>query len=80
MNPVLNYDFLAPQKIVFGWGRRREVGVLGRSLGSRAFLVSGLPEEIGKPFLTEIGDSLLQPKESNLYRRPTFFTSRKWKM
>jgi len=58
MNPVLNYDFLAPQKIAFGWGRRREVGVLGRSLGRRAFLISGLPEEIGKPFLNEIGDAL----------------------
>jgi alcohol dehydrogenase class IV len=58
MDPVLNYDFLAPQKIVFGWGRRSEVGVLGRSLGRRAFLVSGLPEEIGKPFLNEIGEAL----------------------
>lgn len=58
MDPVLQYDFIAPQKIVFGWGRRREVGVLGRSLGRRAFLVSGLPEEIGKPFLNEIGDAL----------------------
>ncbi len=36
MDPVLNYEFLAPQKIVFGWGRRREVGVLARRLGSRA--------------------------------------------
>lgn len=58
MSPVQSYEFLAPAKIVFGWGRRKEVGVLGRSLGRRAFLVSGLPEEVGKPFLTEIGDAL----------------------
>jgi alcohol dehydrogenase class IV len=58
MNPVLNYDFLTPQKIIFGWGRRREVGMLGRALGRRAFLVSGLPDEIGRPFLNEIGESL----------------------
>ena len=58
MDPVVSYDFIAPQKIVFGWGRRREVGVLGRLLGRRAFLVSGLPEEIGKPYLAEIGDAL----------------------
>ena len=38
MDAQLAYDFLSPQKIVFGWGRRREVGVLGRSLGRRAFL------------------------------------------
>ena len=34
------YDFLAPRKIVFGWGRRREVGSLAASLGRRAFVVS----------------------------------------
>ncbi len=58
MDPVQSYDFLAPAKIAFGWGRRGEVGVLGRSLGRRAFLVSGLPEQIEKPFLNEIGEAL----------------------
>jgi alcohol dehydrogenase class IV len=37
----LNYDFLAPPKIVFGWGRRSEVGALARGLGRRAFVVTG---------------------------------------
>jgi alcohol dehydrogenase class IV len=54
MNSTLHYDFLVPQKIVFGWGRRRELGGLARSLGCRAFLVSGLPDTIGKPLLAEI--------------------------
>jgi alcohol dehydrogenase class IV len=58
MAPVLSYEFQAPAKIVFGWGRRREVGVLGRSLGQRAFLVCGLPEAIARPFLNEIGEAL----------------------
>ena len=35
------YDLLAPQRIVFGWGRRREVGRWARTLGTRAFVVSG---------------------------------------
>jgi alcohol dehydrogenase class IV len=35
------YDILSPQRIVFGWGRRREIGALARSLGDRAFVVSG---------------------------------------
>ena len=45
MNAVrsLCYDLVVPQKIVFGWGCRREVGPLARSLGRRAFLVCGLP-------------------------------------
>jgi alcohol dehydrogenase class IV len=38
---TLRFDFLTPARIVFGWGRRSEVGPLARSLGQRAFLVSG---------------------------------------
>ncbi len=37
----LEYDFIAPQKIVFGWGRRKEIGSLAASLGRRAFVVVG---------------------------------------
>ena len=37
----MDYEFLAPQHIVFGWGRRAEVGTLARSLGRRAFVVIG---------------------------------------
>jgi alcohol dehydrogenase class IV len=37
----MNYDFLAPRRVVFGWGRRSEVGGLARDLGRRAFIVSG---------------------------------------
>ena len=39
----IRYDFIAPRQIIFGWGRRREVGRLARSLGRRAFLVCGAP-------------------------------------
>lgn len=35
------YDFAAPSRIVFGWGRRREAGSIARSLGTRAFVVCG---------------------------------------
>lgn len=35
------YDFVAPAKVVFGWGRRVEVGPLARTLGTRAFIVCG---------------------------------------
>jgi alcohol dehydrogenase class IV len=36
-----SYDFLAPRRIVFGWGRWREVGPLSARLGKRAFVVLG---------------------------------------
>jgi len=39
--PALDYEFIAPQKIVFGWGRRCEIGALAASLGRRAFVVTG---------------------------------------
>ena len=51
---TLAYDFFAPPRIVFGWGRRREVGSLGRTLGRRAFLISGLPRDVAGPVLGEI--------------------------
>ena len=35
------YDFLAPRKIVFGWGKRAELGRLAASLGRRAWIVCG---------------------------------------
>lgn len=37
----LAYDFIAPGKIVFGWGRRQEVGRLAKELGRRALIVCG---------------------------------------
>lgn len=38
---LVPYDFFAPNRILFGWGRRAEIGSLTMSLGSRAFVVSG---------------------------------------
>lgn len=39
--PPLAFDFVTVPKIVFGWGRRRELGALARPLGARAFVVPG---------------------------------------
>ncbi len=36
---IASYDFLAPQRIAFGWGRLREIGKLAAPLGRRAFLI-----------------------------------------
>lgn len=38
---ILAYDFLAPARIHFGWGRRAELGALAQPLGRRAFVVVG---------------------------------------
>ena len=54
MNQTIKYDFVAPGKIALGWGRRSEVGTLARSLGRRAFLVSGLPDSVAGNPLDEI--------------------------
>jgi len=37
----MKYDFLAPGRIVFGWGRFGEAGRLAAGLGRRAFIVCG---------------------------------------
>jgi alcohol dehydrogenase class IV len=36
-----DYEFVAPRKIVFGWGRRKELPELAGPLGRRAFVVCG---------------------------------------
>ncbi len=35
------YEFVAPAQIVFGWGRRRELGSWARGVGNRALVVWG---------------------------------------
>ena len=52
------YDFIAPRQIVFGWGRRREVGALARQLGRKAFLVLGAETFRSSGLLGEICDCL----------------------
>jgi alcohol dehydrogenase class IV len=37
----LRFDFFANPRVLFGWGRRAELGRLARTLGRRAFLVTG---------------------------------------
>ncbi len=37
----MKYELLMPRQVVFGWGRRNEVGVRAAGLGNRVFVVSG---------------------------------------
>ncbi|QDU37298.1 Alcohol dehydrogenase 2 [Maioricimonas rarisocia] len=41
MSGCSQYDLLLPRRVVFGWGRRNELGPLAAELGRRAFLVTG---------------------------------------
>jgi len=53
------YDFFAPPRIAFGWGRRREAGAIAGKLGHRrAFLVIGSRTLAGSGVLTEVEQSL----------------------
>jgi len=56
--PGISYDFVAPQRIVFGWGRRRELGALARSLGRRALVVCGSRTLVDRGTLAELTDLL----------------------
>lgn len=61
MPPELtSYDFLAPQRIVFGWGRWREVGSLAAGLGRRAWIVSGSRSLESAGIVAEMQDNLRQ--------------------
>ena len=54
-DPNTTYDFVAPRQIVFGWGRRREVGSLAARLGHRAFIICGSRTIAASGTLDEIG-------------------------
>ncbi len=41
MSAVASYEFIAPGRIVFGWGRWGEVAPVAAALGRRAFLIEG---------------------------------------
>jgi alcohol dehydrogenase class IV len=56
--PGMAYDFIAPHQIVFGWGRRREVGALARTLGRRAFMVCGAKALLESGAVDEISEGL----------------------
>ena len=54
----MKYDFLAPPRIVFGWGRRNEAGMLARTLGHRAFVISGSRQLEARGIVSELYNSL----------------------
>jgi len=55
---MLLYDFAAPRQIVFGWGRRAEVGRLAQTLGRRAWIVVGAQALVNGGQVSQIEDSL----------------------
>ncbi len=57
---MLDYEFLSPARIVFGWGRRREAGALAATLGRRAFAVVGSRTLLNLGVWDELASSLKQ--------------------
>lgn len=55
---TLNYSFLAPARIVFGWGTREQIGDVARRLGKRAFVVNGSRRLAETGLLDELTASL----------------------
>ncbi len=55
---VAPYDFLSPARIVFGWGRRNEIGPLAATLGRRALLVTGSRTLARSGVIAELSDHL----------------------
>lgn len=53
-NASIEYDFVAPRQIAFGWGRRHGAGKLALSVGTRAFVICGSRTLAGNGRLDEI--------------------------
>ncbi|MEE3368287.1 MAG: iron-containing alcohol dehydrogenase [Planctomycetota bacterium] len=52
------FDLLTPKRIVFGWGRRRELGDMIASLGTRCFIVLGSRTLLHHELFNSIQNSL----------------------
>lgn len=52
------YDFLIPGRIVFGWGRRQEVGHWAAQIGHRATIIYGAAVFVGQGLLDELAELL----------------------
>lgn len=54
----ISYEFIAPRRIVFGWGKRTQIGELAKTLGRRAFVVYGSQVLVDQGGLDALGTSL----------------------
>ena len=54
----MNYNFLAPRQVIFGWGRRRELASLVTPLGSRVWLVVGSKTLLNAGVIDQFVDQL----------------------
>ena len=55
---VMHYNLLLPRRVVFGWGRRSELGALAAEAGRRAFVVCGSRTLESSGELAELTDLL----------------------
>jgi alcohol dehydrogenase class IV len=53
-----SYEFIAPRQIVFGWGRRSELGSLARTLGQRAIVICGSQTLLERGAIDQLLDTL----------------------
>ncbi|HEY2892597.1 MAG TPA: iron-containing alcohol dehydrogenase [Pirellulales bacterium] len=58
LDTIPAYDFLAPKRIVFGWGRWREVGHFVGQPGSRCFVVVGSRSLVASGMIEELENVL----------------------
>lgn len=52
------YEFLGPGRILFGWGRRQQLGQWAAQLGRRATIIYGSPQFAQQGLLDELADLL----------------------
>ncbi len=53
-----HYDFLSPSQIIFGWGKRKELGTLLQGIGKRLFIITGSRTLAEKGVYTDLVESV----------------------
>ena len=67
----MKFEFATAGRIIFGRGVVWELGKLAKPMGSKVFLVSGMPESETKKLINHLEEEQLNPVTVYIYKEPT---------
>jgi alcohol dehydrogenase class IV len=67
----MNFEFATVTRIIFGPGKFQETGTLANSMGTRALIVSGLPEDLTAPVVKQLSQTKTHSRVFRVFKEPT---------
>jgi len=67
----MNFEFATATRIIFGPGKFQETGILAKSIGKRALVVSGIPKHLTAPLVEQLSLSGIPSLVLRVSKEPT---------